>query len=103
MPGPKETVYDNEIAPLMTKIIEISKRENIGMHATFFLDRFEGEDGEPDQHMCSTHIEHEDNDDIGRLRNLLLVAKHGQRPIGMIDETKIHMFDKSAERMLKAT
>jgi hypothetical protein len=93
MPGPKETVYDDEIAPLMTRIIEIANREKIGMHATFFLDRLDDVDGKPDQTMCTTHQEPDGNDDIERLRHLLLVARHGCRPMSMIDEEKIRLFD----------
>lgn len=33
----KEKIYDDEISPLMAKIIEICKRENIPMAAQFYL------------------------------------------------------------------
>lgn len=36
--GPRETVYDDEIAPLMAQIIDITKRAGIPMHASFQLD-----------------------------------------------------------------
>lgn len=45
--GPKEKIYDEQIAPLMTQIIAICKEHGLGMHATFVLD---GED------TCHTHI-----------------------------------------------
>lgn len=33
----KEQIYDDEISPLMAKIIEISKRSGIAMFATFHV------------------------------------------------------------------
>ncbi len=52
--GPKEAVYDAEIAPLMAKIIEACKRANIAMIADFELDP---QDGDPDDPLlCTTAI-----------------------------------------------
>lgn len=45
----KERVYDSEISPLMTKIIEICKREKIPMVATF---AYANDDEKV--HMCTT-------------------------------------------------
>lgn len=39
-----EPVYDSEIAPLMSKIIEICKRDNIPFVASFYLN---SQDGDP--------------------------------------------------------
>lgn len=66
----KESVYDNEIAPLMAKIIEICNREGMPMAAQFYLQQ-EREDAEfENQAMwCTTvltgyegiHKEHEEH------------------------------------------
>jgi len=50
----KESVYDREIAPLMAKIIEVCKREDIAMVADFELDA--NEDCDDDPLMCTTCI-----------------------------------------------
>lgn len=47
MSGPLETVYDAEIAPLMSQIIDICKRAGIAVHVAFALD---------DDLGCTTHI-----------------------------------------------
>lgn len=44
MSGPKETAYDERIAPLMTQIIALCQEHKINMFATFALDEH-GEDG----------------------------------------------------------
>ena len=47
-----EAVYDSEIAPLMTKIIEICKAHKLPMFATFlFANDPDGEDG-----LCTTNL-----------------------------------------------
>jgi hypothetical protein len=52
----KEKVYDEEIAPLMSKIIEICKRENLAMASQFYLQE-EFEDAEYEGPMyCTTVI-----------------------------------------------
>ena len=50
----KESVYDREIAPLMTKIIEACERAGIAMVADFELDPKDG-DAE-DSLLCTTII-----------------------------------------------
>ncbi|ANY67293.1 hypothetical protein BBD42_13025 [Paenibacillus sp. BIHB 4019] len=53
----KESIYDNEIEPLMKQIIEICKREQLPMAATFYLQehRNDGDhDGEP--MYCTTEL-----------------------------------------------
>lgn len=45
MSGPKETVYDDQIFPLMERIIDICKAHKIAMLADFCLD--DDEDGKP--------------------------------------------------------
>lgn len=40
--GPKETVYDNEISPLMKQILDLCKANNINMVAVFYLDPVQG-------------------------------------------------------------
>ena len=50
--GPKEVVYDEQISPLMTKIIALCNEHKISMVADFALDA--DEDGEP--LYCSTMI-----------------------------------------------
>lgn len=54
--GNKETVYDEQIAPLMAAIITIAKEHGIGMAATFQLDDVE----EGDPLYCSTTIPGDD-------------------------------------------
>lgn len=55
----KESIYDNEIAPLMQKIIEICLRENLPMAAQFYLK--EERDGDGDPLYCTTVIRPEGN------------------------------------------
>lgn len=43
----KESVYDDEISPLMAQIITICKREHIPIHASFALDG---------DLLCTTHV-----------------------------------------------
>lgn len=43
----KESVYDEQINPLMQQIIEICKQHNINAHSTFFLD---------EDLLCTTHL-----------------------------------------------
>jgi hypothetical protein len=50
----KESIYDNEIAPLMKQIIAICKREQLPMVAQFYLKEEREDNGEP-MH-CSTVI-----------------------------------------------
>lgn len=52
--GPKETVYDAEIAPLMKRIIATCKDAGISIHASFHLDG---------DLCCTTHIAAPDNED----------------------------------------
>jgi hypothetical protein len=50
--GPRERVYDEEVSPLMAKVIAISKRAGIPMVAQFELD--DDEDGTP--LLCTTSL-----------------------------------------------
>ena len=57
MSGPKETVYDEQIDPLMKRIIALCKEHQIQMVASFALDQSQEDDS---QVMCSTFIEGKD-------------------------------------------
>jgi len=77
----KEAIYDDEIHPLMAKIIEICLRERIPMAATFAIK----DDGEDGPLLCSTVIDGEDVDPetpglevIKRVREAIL-----QKPLFM--------------------
>lgn len=50
----KESVYDEQIAPLMKQIIEICKREQLPMATQFYLKEEREDDGQP--MYCSTVI-----------------------------------------------
>jgi len=59
----REDVYDNEIAPLMTKIIEVAKRAKIPMFATFQYTEPDEEAG-----FCTTSIPFTNETDEALLR-----------------------------------
>lgn len=61
-----EEVYDEEIAPLMAKILEICKRENMPMFASFAV---KGEDGSVLG--CSLLLAEEHDDGLNGYRNRL--------------------------------
>jgi hypothetical protein len=42
MPGPKETAYDEKIAPLISQICDLCKQHKINMAAQFALDDIDG-------------------------------------------------------------
>ena len=63
----KEEVYDKQIAPLMTRIIEICQAHKIKMHASFELD--EGL-------MCTTNLNHGETSPVA-LRLMLYASKAG--------------------------
>lgn len=50
----KESIYDNEIAPLMKQIIEICKREELPMVAQFYLKQQHPDADEENGAMYST-------------------------------------------------
>lgn len=58
MENPKEVAYDAEIAPLMTQIIAVCKREKINLVATFELDPLPDTEEEEDRGpmMCTTVV-----------------------------------------------
>lgn len=58
-----EEVYDNEIAPLMAKIIEIAKRENIPMLVSFGMKMEDGTAG-----CCTTALSPDTEDMDAGLR-----------------------------------
>jgi len=43
----KESIYDEQISPLMTQIIEICKKEDVPMALQFYLKEEDGENKEP--------------------------------------------------------
>ena len=49
----KEKVYDEEIAPLMSKIIEVCKKHKIPMITAF---NYDNKDGESDRGFCATYL-----------------------------------------------
>lgn len=57
----KESIYDEEIAPLMAQIVAICKRENMPMAAQFYLKQ-EREDAEYEHHAmwCTTILNFKD-------------------------------------------
>jgi hypothetical protein len=71
MTGPKEAAYDNEIAPLMTRIIEVCKLHKINMAATFSLDEADEErqeEGHVGPMMCTTVLGVDESDVDGHKR-----------------------------------
>ena len=77
--GPKETAYDEQIAPLMATIIGICKAHKINAHATFVLDVPDADDDgeQPYAIKCTTHLPVDDADveGMGLLRQMLTVAR----------------------------
>jgi hypothetical protein len=72
--GPKETAYDEQIAPLMRTIIAVCKVHNINMAATFALDHrgeeSESEEGVDEPLYCTTVISVDESDAKGYRRVL---------------------------------
>jgi hypothetical protein len=63
----KEKVYDEQISPIMTKIIEIAKREKISFACTYAI----RDDGEPDGWLfCSTVHDHHHDKQIPYLHKI---------------------------------
>lgn len=60
----KEQVYDEQIAPLMTQIIEICEKNNIGMLADFEIPNDEDSD------LCCTSGLPGENDQVSRRHSL---------------------------------
>lgn len=52
----QEEIYDQQIAPLMSQIIEICKQNEINCHATFYLLQENDESEEPTRVWCTTHL-----------------------------------------------
>jgi hypothetical protein len=53
----KEEIYDQEIAPLMTQIIETCRAHDIPLHATFYLGFVPVEESEePGEMYVTTHL-----------------------------------------------
>jgi hypothetical protein len=80
----KEKIYDEEIAPLLKKILEICKRENLGMAAQFYLKQ-EREDAEYENHsmFCTSFVIPGKNDILEEHREQLTCVteamKYGSR------------------------
>ena len=68
----KEQVYDEEISPLMTRIIAICQNEGIAMLASYHIPN-----EEDDQLMCSTHLENGDGDFHPKLSRACAVIRSG--------------------------
>lgn len=69
MRTPKEAVYDEQIAPLMKRVIEICKEHGINMAAQFSL----GFDPEAEETLfCTTALQPDPKDEVGyeRIRDL---------------------------------
>lgn len=73
MTGPKETAYDERIAPLMTQIIALCQEHKINMYASYMLDP--REDGEAIIR-CTTAlpIDEADEEGIAAVRRLTDVS-----------------------------
>ena len=68
MSGPKETAYDAEIRPLMSRIIAVCKEHKINMAATFALDMADEEareQGHEGPMMCTTVLPVDESDADG--------------------------------------
>lgn len=52
----KETIYDEQINPLMAQILAICKEHNIEMVASFALDDGDGDGDEDEGLMCSSYV-----------------------------------------------
>lgn len=63
----KEQIYDEQIAPLMTQIIEVCRAHKIKAHASFELDG---------NMMCTTHLHHDEVSPVA-LRLMFYASKAG--------------------------
>lgn len=69
----KESIYDNQIYPLMDSIIKICKDNDIQMIASFTLKKID-DDGE--DLLCSTYLESSEYNS-NRLEDAIKVIQHG--------------------------
>jgi len=77
----KENKYDEEIAPLMTQIIQVCKENNIAMFAHFRLDKAES------QICCTTALPiSESKSDNFEIQKFAKAATQGWNSIGLIIE-----------------
>ena len=81
----------------MAKIIDLANEAGISMHATFFLDELDG----GDQRMCTTHRLHggDQAPEARCMTNMIMVARHGCRVIGPLDEMKLAAWDRYSESL----
>jgi hypothetical protein len=80
--GPKERVYDAEIAPLMARIIAVAREHGINMSAYFSLDPVPGSDvlPAPRRVTCRTNLTL-DPQDVGGWARVLHLADEQSRPL----------------------
>lgn len=86
----KEDIYDEQIAPLMTKIIAICKGEQIPMAAQFYLKEEREDDGQP--MYCTTYIrppgESEGIDQISHVHDAMRYGRQGKPWVMAMTVTK---------------
>jgi len=87
--GPRERVYDEEITPLVAKILEICKRAEIPMIADFELDPVEGEPPETPLKCTSMLISDETTHcpNMKRAARLLSPKAHYENTLAITEET----------------
>jgi hypothetical protein len=87
MSGPRETIYDEQISPLMTQIIAICKENKIPVVASFELDI---EEGHPpnDPLMCTTSLLFEGEVHSKSLPKMHAAAYPPHPPVLMVTTTK---------------
>lgn len=74
MTGPREEIYDKEIRPLMTKVIEICEREGIPIVANFELDKGDDTDYDHWLECCTTRVRNHDSE-LMKLLYLIVMGK----------------------------
>lgn len=70
-----ECVYDEKIAPLMTKIIEICKEYHMPMFATFLYQSDPEAIGDGEDGYCTTNLDFEDNVQSEEMKNLYMAVR----------------------------
>lgn len=77
--GPKEDAYDEEMAPLVAKLIALCKQNSVSVFMHFELDAYEDDDGEEHSCMCTSSIPIGSRDDPGNIRigEMMAVSRTG--------------------------
>lgn len=82
-----EDVYDEQIAPLMTRIIAICKEHKMPMVATFQYQVIDDGAVDPDPHWCTTVLQWADRGLAGKAKDAANAVNPNRRPPAMVLKT----------------